>query len=62
MAKCSCWVKYPNECKKRANGKWLCVDKYRCVKNTDGVNKTVCESVNKRSEILSERCDSRIDD
>lgn len=29
---CSCWVEYPNERHKRPSGKWICVDKYECVR------------------------------
>lgn len=29
---CSCYVSYPNECLKRKNGKWKCVDEYKPIK------------------------------
>ena len=34
MAKgeCSCWREYPNEGRRHSNGRWICVDKYECVR------------------------------
>ena len=29
---CTCWREYPNEARRRSNGKWICVDKYECVR------------------------------
>ena len=54
MPKCSCYHEYPNEMKKRKNGKWICVDKYHCVRNIETkdlgegmfpkiIHKTYCE-------------------
>ena len=37
---CSCYLPYPNECLKRKNGKWRCVDKYRPIES--GGLKTKC--------------------
>ena len=47
---CSCWVDYPNKAHKKANGTWLCVDKYRCIRNRTGTSqysglKTKCVKV-----------------
>lgn len=44
MTYCTCWCDYPNPNHKRKNGKWLCVDKYKCVRKGDGyTTKTKCE-------------------
>ena len=32
MTYCTCWMEYPNKAHKKSNGKWLCVDKYKCVR------------------------------
>lgn len=45
MTMCSCWVQYPNKCYKKDNGKWKCIDRYKCVRNYDGRRKTVCEKI-----------------
>ncbi len=55
MAKCSCWCEYPNESHKKENGKWKCIDDYRCIKNLVkkttktglemAISKTVCEKI-----------------
>lgn len=29
---CSCYMEYPNVLHKKRTGKWLCVDKYECVR------------------------------
>lgn len=29
---CTCWIEYPNESHKKANGQWKCVDDYVCVR------------------------------
>lgn len=47
---CSCWVDYPNKAHKKDNGKWLCVDKYRCIRKRTGTSmgyglKTKCVKV-----------------
>lgn len=31
MSECSCYHKYPNPAHKLKNGKWICVDRYKCV-------------------------------
>lgn len=33
---CTCWADYPNKAHKKANGAWLCVDKYRCIRKRTG--------------------------
>lgn len=44
MRECSCWSEYPNECHKKNNGKWKCVDYYTCIKDRkdDRKHKTKC--------------------
>ena len=48
MSFCTCWKDYQNECHKKDNGKWICVDKYKCVRHLErdinGVpkRKTMC--------------------
>ena len=47
---CKCWVKYPNELQKKSNGKWKCVDKYKCIKQlgrdeNGKKHKTKCERI-----------------
>lgn len=32
MTYCTCWREYPNEAHRKPNGKWICVDKYKCVR------------------------------
>ena len=32
MSECTCYMNYPNKCKKRKNGKWKCVDEYICIR------------------------------
>lgn len=44
MTYCTCWCDYPNKNHKKRNGKWMCVDKYVCVRKGDGyTTKTKCE-------------------
>ena len=30
---CSCWRNYPNPNYKKKNGKWMCIDKYECIRD-----------------------------
>ena len=30
---CECSAQYPNTSRKQKNGKWICVDKYECVRD-----------------------------
>ena len=30
---CHCWCHYPNIHHKHKNGKWICVDKYECIRD-----------------------------
>lgn len=50
MTMCSCWVNYPNNNHKKSNGKWKCVDYYKCISNYDGKRKTVCEKIEDKKE------------
>lgn len=43
---CSCWNPYPNECYKRKDGKWKCVDDYELIANHNG-RKTWCRKKGK---------------
>lgn len=51
---CSCWVDYPNKAHKKNNGKWRCVDKYRCIRKRTGTGynglKTKCEKIESEEE------------
>ena len=29
---CTCYLEYPNALHKKGNGKWICVDKYECIR------------------------------
>lgn len=48
---CSCWVDYPNEAHKKANGSWKCKDNYKCIKRREGLrhagygHKTKCVKI-----------------
>lgn len=33
---CTCWVDYPNENHKKANGSWKCKDNYICIRKRTG--------------------------
>jgi len=40
---CSCWCKYPNESMKFKNGKWKCIDNYKCIRPAEyPKHKTKC--------------------
>lgn len=55
MTYCTCWCEYPNENYKQKNGKWKCVDRYKCIRPLE-VNqisgrckrKTMCECIKPR--------------
>ena len=56
MTLCSCWREYPNQSHKHRNGKWKCVDQYKCIRPCEYVEtkfgelmkrKTVCEKIEK---------------
>jgi enolase len=43
-------MEYPNKWHINRNGKWKCVERYKCIKNTDGKHKTVCVRVENAKE------------
>ena len=54
MGYCSCWRDYPNEAHKCKSGKWMCVDKYSCIRQGEYkeilgrmqmLRKTVCVKI-----------------
>lgn len=57
MTRCSCWCKYPNEAHKKRNGKWKCVDSYRCIRDKEEMHKTVCEKIEEVKDDTSNRND-----
>lgn len=60
MTRCSCWIKYPNDSHKKLNGKWKCVDCYRCIRDTDGKHKTICEKIEKEEKVVDDGTDQSV--
>ena len=29
---CECWSRYPNEAHRHKNGRWKCVERYKCIR------------------------------
>ena len=61
---CTCWMEYPNELNKKHNGKWKCVDSYKCVrplKVEDGftVRKTMCMRIDEERFVNVQPNDNR---
>ena len=53
MTFCTCWRDYPNPAHKKKNGRWLCVDSYRCIRKREGYKvKTKCVKEKKNEQTL----------
>ena len=61
MTYCSCWCEYPNKNYKQKNGKWKCVDRYKCIRPREDKRKTMCECIKPRVKMVSIPIDSLSD-
>lgn len=50
---CSCHVEYPNQYHKKANGKWICVDKYEKVEDWKPTGVMSCKTHCRRKEVAN---------
>lgn len=54
---CTCWLAYPNECVRKSNGKWKCVEEYVCVKDNKGIHSNGKTKCKKRSQEEVDICE-----